>query len=103
MVANTPEPYEKFQGPLEAACTEVGRDPSTLIRMAVTGINSMTESHTTKHPYGESLAGPPEEIAEAISKFSEAGYAHVVLCPYPNSPAAVEACAPILEAFDQRR
>lgn len=103
VLANTPQPYEKFQGPLDAVCTEVGRDPSTLARMAIMGIDPTAGSQPTHHPYGESLAGPPEEITRAICKFPEAGFTHVVLFPYPNTPAAVEACAPVLEAFDQQR
>ncbi len=103
VLANTPQPYEKFQGPLDAVCTEVGRDPSTLARMAIMGIDPTAGSQPTHHPYGESLAGPPEEITRAICKFPEAGFTHIVLFPYPNTPAAVEACAPVLEAFDQQR
>jgi alkanesulfonate monooxygenase SsuD/methylene tetrahydromethanopterin reductase-like flavin-dependent oxidoreductase (luciferase family) len=103
LIANTPRPYEKFREPLDAACREVGRDPSGLTRMAAVGIDSRTGSDTTSHPYGESLAGPPEVVADALGKFVDAGYRYVLLFPYPNSPAAVEACAPILEAFDQRR
>lgn len=102
LIANTPQPYEKFREPLDAACREAGRDPSSLVRMAAAGIHSPTESQSARHPYGESLAGSPEEVAEALGKFAGAGYGQLLLFPHPNSPAAVEACAPILAAFNQR-
>jgi hypothetical protein len=70
------------------------------VECAGAGHNS---SHTTSHPYGECLAGTPEAIAAALGKFPQAGYTPLVLVPYSNSPDAVAACTPIIEAFDAHR
>lgn len=79
---------------LEAICGEVGRDPATIGRSAGIQVRPLqAEPDAT----GATLAGPPEQIAEAILGFREAGYTQLELWPVPFSMAAIEALGPVLD------
>lgn len=79
---------------LEAACTEVGRDPASIGRSAGLDVKPLELDPGNG---GGAIAGPPERIAEAILAFRDAGYDHVELWPAPFGMAAIEALAPVLE------
>lgn len=103
VLSNTPEGYSKFERVLRAACTEVGRDPNSLVKMAIVGFDPFSRTTPASNPYGESLSGSPPKVASALRRFSEAGYGHIMLMPYPNTLEAVQACAPVLEEFKRSR
>lgn len=93
-----PDGLKQYVEALDDACHEVGRDPSTLEKVAgllVTPLFGIDE-----HPYGESVSGGIEHIEKAVRKYALAGYSHIIIWPYPNSPAAVEALAPVVAALN---
>ena len=81
-------------GSLEAACAEVGRDPSTIGRSA--GI-SVRPLQAEPDPEGKRIAGSAEQIADQVRTFIDGGYTQVELWPFPVTVEAVEALAPVVE------
>lgn len=79
---------------LEAICAEVGRDPATIGRSAGIQVRPL---QAEPDPTGATIAGSPEQIAEAILGFREAGYTQLEIWPVPFSMAAVEALGPVLD------
>jgi alkanesulfonate monooxygenase SsuD/methylene tetrahydromethanopterin reductase-like flavin-dependent oxidoreductase (luciferase family) len=47
------------------------------------------------------LAGSPQTIADALRSFARLNITHVQLVLDPNTPAAIEAMAPVLELLDR--
>jgi alkanesulfonate monooxygenase SsuD/methylene tetrahydromethanopterin reductase-like flavin-dependent oxidoreductase (luciferase family) len=80
---------------LEAVCAEVGRDPSTIGRSA--GIEV-----TPLEPAGASgaIGGSPEEIADAVRSFGQAGYTQVEIMLSPTTSQALDALLPAIELLD---
>jgi alkanesulfonate monooxygenase SsuD/methylene tetrahydromethanopterin reductase-like flavin-dependent oxidoreductase (luciferase family) len=52
-------------------------------------------------PGAEPLPGTPNDIAEALRAFAQEGIDEVQVWLAPNSPAEVEAFAPVLEQLDR--
>ena len=79
---------------LEAACSDVGRDPATIGRSAGLWVKPL---ELQPDPTGEQLTGSPERIADELRTFREGGFTQVELAPTPVTVEAVEALAPVLE------
>ena len=90
---------EEFVGKLaafEAACAEVGRDPGTVGRSAGISIAPLAADEAgTAAP--SSLTGEPQAIADAILAFEAAGFTQLEFLLQPQTSAALEAMAPIIE------
>ena len=85
---------------VDAACREVGRDPATL-RRSIDIIVAPTNVTDIGIPgFGIPIHGTPLEIAAQLAAFSDIGIAEVHVYLWPQSTAAVEAMAPVLEALD---
>jgi hypothetical protein len=85
---------------VDAACREVGRDPATL-RRSIDIIVAPTNVTDIGLPgFGTPIHGAPTEIAEQLASFSRIGIAEVHAYLWPQSTAAIEAMAPVLEALD---
>jgi alkanesulfonate monooxygenase SsuD/methylene tetrahydromethanopterin reductase-like flavin-dependent oxidoreductase (luciferase family) len=78
----------------EAACAEVGRDPATIGRSAGIYLEALK---TEANPTGATIAGSPEEIANAIRALRDAGFTQVELWLHDFSIAAVDRLAPVLD------
>ena len=102
--SSRPEDLEPGMGLLDAACKEVGRDPSTLGRTASVHWNGSGRTEAIPpwvgSRYGPPLTGGPDEIAEDFRAFARAGISHLQVIIWPNSLAGFEAFAPVLEALD---
>jgi alkanesulfonate monooxygenase SsuD/methylene tetrahydromethanopterin reductase-like flavin-dependent oxidoreductase (luciferase family) len=83
----------------EAACVEVGRDPSTVGKSAgiVVEPTSVTGSEAV---LGTPVGGSAQEIADALRAFGTAGFTNVELIVWPPTPTALGAMAPVLELLD---
>jgi alkanesulfonate monooxygenase SsuD/methylene tetrahydromethanopterin reductase-like flavin-dependent oxidoreductase (luciferase family) len=100
-----PEDLEPVMGPLDAACREVGRDPSTLGRTASVHWNATDRAEVmpswVRSRYGPPLNEGPDELAEVFRAFARAGISHLQVVIWPHTLAGVEAFGPVLEALDQ--
>ena len=77
---------------LDAICAEIGRDPATIGRSAGVSVRPL-------QPAGEQpgvIAGSPDEIADAIRSFREAGFTQLEIM-FSGGMAAIDALAPVLE------
>ena len=102
---NRPEGLPPLRSTVDAACHEVGRDPATLERtvailVALTGATSRVSADPTDQAVPP-LRGTTEELAESLRGFARAGIAHVQLVLDPNTLAAIEEFAPVLEILDR--
>lgn len=84
---------------LEAACAEVGRDPSTIGRSAGVEVATLARSGAADAPAG-AISGGAEEIADALRTLGSAGYTQLELIVVPTTMPALEALAPVLELLD---
>jgi alkanesulfonate monooxygenase SsuD/methylene tetrahydromethanopterin reductase-like flavin-dependent oxidoreductase (luciferase family) len=90
---------EEFIGKLaafEAACAEVGRDPATVGKSAGISIApAWRASDGTEAP--SAMTGDADAIAEGILAFERARYTQLEILLEPQTAAALEAMAPIIE------
>jgi alkanesulfonate monooxygenase SsuD/methylene tetrahydromethanopterin reductase-like flavin-dependent oxidoreductase (luciferase family) len=87
---------------VDAACQDVGRDPSEIERTvaAYVELPGAQGKRDFDRDTAPPISGEPEEIAAVLRDFAAAGISHVQLVIDPVTPAGVEALAPILEALD---
>jgi probable F420-dependent oxidoreductase len=94
-------------GPLrervDAACREVGRDPTEVERTVAVQVRMpggtgriMGEARRAVPP----LEGTAEEIARTLRAYAAAGIGHVQLVVDPITAESIEGLAPVLEALD---
>lgn len=50
-------------------------------------------------PFGVATTGPAEHVIEALTALRDAGYTQVEMMPEPMTMAAVDALAPVVQAF----
>ena len=94
---------------VDAACTEVGRDPATLERSHFLAIDLpggydrpyATEVRQFRARYAPLALETPERLANVIQAFALQGVSLVHLWPEPNNLAAIDALAPVLELLGQ--
>jgi probable F420-dependent oxidoreductase len=92
---------------VDAACIDVGRDPTTLARTVAIMID-LPGHH--RRPKGNLVAsiregaatGQPEELAALLRAYAAEGIEHVQVWLDPCSLAGVEAFAPVLELLDSK-
>ncbi|MHB8459162.1 MAG: LLM class flavin-dependent oxidoreductase [Candidatus Limnocylindrales bacterium] len=84
---------------LEAACAEVGRDPATIGRSAGIEVAPLSRAGDADVPEG-AITGNGEEIANVFRSFRTAGFTRLELMLSPQTEAALEAMAPVLESLD---
>jgi alkanesulfonate monooxygenase SsuD/methylene tetrahydromethanopterin reductase-like flavin-dependent oxidoreductase (luciferase family) len=84
---------------LESACAEVGRDPATIGRSAGVEVAPLVASGGSDASSG-AIDGSAEAIADALRTFHAAGFTRVECMLWPQTPAALEAMAPVLEILD---
>ena len=102
---NTPAGVVPLLERVDRVCREVGRDPLTVERTATLqvrlpgwiGIRSVTE--TTVGAISP-IAGSPQQIADALRGFAQAGLDHVQLLLDPITEGSIEALGPVLELLD---
>jgi probable F420-dependent oxidoreductase len=98
VVPYSPEDLAAWGPRVDAACTEVGRDPTTLERTAAVFVDL---PGATGREGWNALAGSPEELAEGLRAYAHAGFTHVQLWLEPSTLAGIAAFAPVLELLDR--
>ncbi len=78
---------------LDAICAEIGRDPATIGRSAGVSVNATLPAGARP----EVISGSPEEIADAVRTFRDAGYTQLEMMLGPGTMAGLEAVAPAIE------
>jgi probable F420-dependent oxidoreductase len=89
---------------VDAACREVGREPTTLgrtaaLQVAVAGAVGYPKGFPGWHH--NPIRGTAEQIAETLRAFGREGISHVQIWLDPATPAGVEALAPVLAELDR--
>ena len=94
---------------VDAACSKVGRDPTTLQRTLMLLVD-LPGSY--KGPLPDELrryrsirtppaTGTPEEMADLLRALAREGVSHVQLWLEPNTMSAIDAFVPVLELLDR--
>jgi alkanesulfonate monooxygenase SsuD/methylene tetrahydromethanopterin reductase-like flavin-dependent oxidoreductase (luciferase family) len=88
----------------DAACAEVGRDPTTLGRSASVVINlPMEQAQSGKHSSAQGIQPEPtspEEVVETLRGYAREGLSHVQLWLVPSTMASLEWFALVLNLLD---
>ena len=94
----TPEELVPLLARVDEACAAAGRDPATLPRSAEALVRTIPASDG-RPPEHRELRGTPAAIAAELRRYADLGVAHVQVQLRPNTPAAVEALLPVVEAL----
>jgi len=90
-----------WRAKVDAACAAEGRDPSTLARYAAVLVEVPGAPPNGGQEEGSVwLKGSPEELAEALRTYADAGISHVQVWLEPFSLAGIETFARTLEMLD---
>lgn len=82
------------------ACAEAGRDPTTVGRSAGVVVAPLATAEYAGG-FGSAITGSTQEIAAAFHAFRDAGFTQLEFLIEPQSMAALEAMAPVLEIMDK--
>jgi alkanesulfonate monooxygenase SsuD/methylene tetrahydromethanopterin reductase-like flavin-dependent oxidoreductase (luciferase family) len=99
-----PEDIIPLRASGDAACAEVGRDPTTLGRSASVAVNlprAQAQSEQRSPAQGERpLPTSPEEVAETLRSYAREGLSHVQLWLTPSTIGSLEWFAAVLTLLD---
>jgi len=98
-----PDQIPPLREAVDAACLAQGRDPATLALARTVTIQAALRGRTVsiQTPDEEPLLGTPDEIAEALRAFANAGIDEVQIWLARTPPAEIEAFASVLERLDR--
>lgn len=98
---NTPAGLAPFMAAVDEACQKVGRDPRAIARTSTVLVRltgGVGRSQGDREGRGTPpLTGVPEELAQALRAYAEAGISHVQLVLDPITARSIEEFAPTLE------
>ena len=102
---NRPDKLVPLREKVDAACRDVGLDPASLERtcavlVATTGAVGRGSGDQTDQGTPP-LTGSPQELAATLRAYAAAGIGHIQLILDPNTLAAIEEFAPVLEILDR--
>jgi len=86
---------------IEAACSEVGRDPATIGITALIGL-WFPDLQAKKYDTGffdNPLTGTVQEIADAMRGYAELGVQHIMFHCYPDTPEARQRLTKALQLY----
>ena len=103
-----PDEVPPVRAEVDAACAAVGREPATLERTLAVMIDAPgwqprpgADWPTDMRADAPPASGSPEELAELLRGFAAQGITHVQVWLEPNTPAGIEAFAPVLDLLDR--
>jgi alkanesulfonate monooxygenase SsuD/methylene tetrahydromethanopterin reductase-like flavin-dependent oxidoreductase (luciferase family) len=99
--SSRPEAFRPVLEQLDAICIEQGRDPASLGRSIGVIVEPLGEHHAEEDGFGVPITGSAEEIAATLRTFGEMGVTRIELMLWPQTPAALEAVAPVLQLLDE--
>ncbi len=88
--------FVQTQARLDEACRNVGRDPSTIKRMAEAVVR-VPGGPDSSWWDGHMIEGDLESIGEELKEFYESGADQIMLWVEPNSSEGIQGLAPVLE------
>jgi probable F420-dependent oxidoreductase len=97
-----PETMGQPMAKIQAACREVGRDPTTLGITALIGLWFPDLQATQPTFFETPLTGTPQEIAEAMRGYAELGVAHIMFQCEPYGPESVRRLTEALQLYRTR-
>jgi len=92
-----PAPLAEPFANLDAACREVGRDPTTVVRTSGSFVTLAEPGDTREWP-AQALTGTPEEVAARLQAFAEVGVRHMAIILNPWDVPAIERFGRVIEA-----
>jgi probable F420-dependent oxidoreductase len=102
---NQPAGMPPLHAKVDAACAAVGRDPATLERTTAVLVKLPGGPHRLRTiPFDRAvvpLAGPPDELAEALRAFGRTGITHIQVLLQPSTSAGITAFAPVLDILNR--
>ena len=100
----SPEELRPLVAAVDEACAAVGREPATLTRSAEVLVRTVADEAAdpaagagARRPEERELRGTPQAIAGSLCRYADLGMSHLQVQLRPNTPAAVEALAPVVE------
>ncbi|MGH2456908.1 MAG: LLM class flavin-dependent oxidoreductase [Candidatus Limnocylindria bacterium] len=83
----------------EEACAELGRDPASIGRSAGIEVAPLARTVDADAPEG-AITGSAQEIADRFRELRAAGFTQLELVVAPQTAAALDALAPVLQILD---
>jgi alkanesulfonate monooxygenase SsuD/methylene tetrahydromethanopterin reductase-like flavin-dependent oxidoreductase (luciferase family) len=96
---NHPSEIAENRAIVDAACLAGGRDPQSLQR-TVSVLVDLPGAAGRPRESGRTLTGSIEELAETFRAYAAEGISHIQIVLDPNTPAGIEALAPVLDLLD---
>jgi hypothetical protein len=84
---------------MQAACTETGRDPSSLARTV--GVTLAFPDLVDRQP-AAALTGTTEQLAESLQGYADLGVSEVIVDVNPYTPKALDRFSPAVSLFRQQ-
>ncbi len=98
---NSPDGVTPLRELVDAACREVGRDPSEVERTVAVQVRFPGGQGRIQGDYAKAapppLEGSPEDMADVLRAYAREGIGHVQLVMDPIDRASIEAFAPVLD------
>jgi probable F420-dependent oxidoreductase len=102
--ANSPNGVSRLRETVDAACRDVGRDPSQIERTVAVQVQLPGGTGRIQGDYAAAppspLEGTPDEMADVLRAYATEGIRHVQLVMDPITRASIEAFAPVLGRLD---
>jgi alkanesulfonate monooxygenase SsuD/methylene tetrahydromethanopterin reductase-like flavin-dependent oxidoreductase (luciferase family) len=99
-----PEQVIPLRAAGDAACADVGRDPTTLGRSASVVVNlPMAQAQSGQHSLAQGRQlepTSPEQVAQTLRSYARLGLSHVQLWLVPNTMASLEWFKAVLDLLD---
>lgn len=92
---NNPDQVPPLREAVDAACREIGRDPSTLGRTLSVQVDFVDRGDRPPHP--NLIHGSAEQIAETFRVFVAEGICQLQVVPRPTTPETIERLGQVLE------
>jgi alkanesulfonate monooxygenase SsuD/methylene tetrahydromethanopterin reductase-like flavin-dependent oxidoreductase (luciferase family) len=103
-IGNSPAGVAALRERVDAACTDVGRDPAEVERTVAILVRLPGGTGRIQGSYAEAppqpLEGPPEVMADVLRAYAAEGIGHVQLVLDPITRRSIEAFAPVLRLLD---
>jgi alkanesulfonate monooxygenase SsuD/methylene tetrahydromethanopterin reductase-like flavin-dependent oxidoreductase (luciferase family) len=99
--SSLPDAFQPVIAQLDAICDELGRDRASLGRSIGVIVEALDQHDAEDTGLGVPIAGSAEEIAATMRVFADMGVTRIELMLWPNTPASLEAVAPVLQLLDE--